>query len=153
MIKILSTIFISIWCAFVALGVDNFYTQSGTGKKNDLDKSQSKQQIWEMATTKHINVPIVRKTTIIGYLSVQFSFQAPKREKNDTSPLPNPYLIDEAFRVLYGESAKIGMEMEKYKVKHLTELILDGVQKRIGKSAIKDLLLKEFNFIAAGSVR
>jgi hypothetical protein len=60
---------------------------------------------------------------------------------------PEGYVMDEAFRIIYGENKVDFTDMQKSDLAQLTSRITTNVNKRLGSELIKETLVKNFAFI------
>lgn len=59
---------------------------------------------------------------------------------------PEVFILDEAFHILFSQDIDFN-HLEKYQISALKERIKERVNQRLGGDFIKDILIKEFNYI------
>jgi hypothetical protein len=102
----------------------------------------------EYKKTRPINVPIIAKGTVAGYVVAQFGYTLFPEPASELSVPPEVFLLDEAFQTLYSDDKLDFRHLEKYDVASLTKTLVQKVNHRLNKNVIRDVLVEELNFVA-----
>ncbi len=102
----------------------------------------------EYKKTRPLNVPIIAKGTVAGYVVAQFGYTLSAENAKDIAVPPEVFLLDEAFQTIYSDERLDFRHLEKYDVARLTKSLVAKVNKRMGKEVLKDVLVEELNFVA-----
>jgi hypothetical protein len=102
----------------------------------------------EYKKTRPLNVPIIAKGSVAGYVVAQFGYTLVPANAAELSVPPEAFLLDEAFQALYSDDKLDFRHLEKYDVGGLTKKLVQGVNHRLSKDVIKDVLVEELNFVA-----
>lgn len=107
----------------------------------------------ESVKTSSINVPIVSAGAVQGYVLTQFTFTMKSDVLKRMSVKPDVYLLDAAFRTIYGSDAASMRGARKQDLQALTAAIKSRVNERFGNDFVEDVLIEKFNFIPKDEVR
>ncbi|MFE1602424.1 hypothetical protein [Methylobacterium sp. ID0610] len=100
-----------------------------------------------------INVPIIAEGALQGYVVTTMVFTADAKLLHTLAVPPSSFVIDEAFRQIYGDASLDFRRVAKYNInKRLTE-IRNKVNERLGAEVVKDVLVEDFNFVPRKDVR
>jgi hypothetical protein len=102
----------------------------------------------EYKKTRPLNVPIIAKGSVAGYVVAQFGYTVVADNAEKLSVPPEAFLLDEAFQTLYSDSKLDFHHLEKYDVTGLTKTLVEKVNRRLNKDVLKDVLVEELNFVA-----
>lgn len=142
------TLIVGIWaCAATFGGVYGGVLWRSRANETPAPAHQEK---LENRKIKPITVPIISNGAVKGYVSAEFSILGVKTDAHgDHAPSldPESYIMDEAFRQIYAENKIDFTEMQKTDLAVLTGRITANVNKRLGKEAVKETLVKSFAFI------
>ncbi|QGM97997.1 hypothetical protein [Methylocystis parvus] len=101
----------------------------------------------QITTIKPITVPLIANGALKGYVTVAFSIVSEKEDPHDVGIEPSSFVMDEAFRLIYGESKVDYARAEKTDLAALTRQLTLNVNQRLGRSVIKETLIRSFAFI------
>lgn len=99
-----------------------------------------------------INVPILENGALQGYVVAQLVFTADSDDLHGMAVPPHPFIIDEAFRLLYADEGLNFRRLERYDLDRLKTNVRETVNARLGKDLIQDILVEEFNYFAKDDV-
>jgi hypothetical protein len=102
----------------------------------------------EYKKTRPLNVPIISKGAVAGYVVAQFGYTLVPENAEQLSVPPEAFLLDEAFQALYADDKLDFRHLEKYDVGGLTKKLVQAVNHRLSKDVIRDVLVEELNFVA-----
>ena len=132
--------------------VQMFIGQQGPAKASEEDAGLDEHgKPQELQKTRVMNVPVIKDGKIQGYVIAQFSYRLGK--KDDQKMPPEPFLMDEAFSALYADDKLDFRHLETYDLKALTQRIKMKVNERIGASAIREVLVQDFTYIAREDIQ
>ncbi|WP_082837219.1 hypothetical protein [Labrenzia sp. OB1] len=97
-------------------------------------------------TVKPVNVPILFEGALQGYVVAKLVFTADAEVLRRLPVPPHPFLVDEAFRVLYSDSRLDFRNLERYDLDAFTEDLKQKTNARLGSSVIRDVLVEELNY-------
>lgn len=101
--------------------------------------------------TKTLNVPMIARGAVQGYVVVQFGYT--ETDKGATLPVPpDAFLLDEAFRIIYADPKLDFRHLEKYDVAGLTKELVKRVNRRLNDDVVKEVLVEEINFVASKDI-
>ena len=107
----------------------------------------------ELRKLKTITVPIIAKGAVQGYVVAQLSYLADGERLKTLDVSPDPFVLDEAFRLLYSDEKLDFQNLDRFDLITFTGSIKKGVASRIKSDVVEDVLVQEFNFIGAEDVR
>ena len=107
----------------------------------------------ESVKTRMISVPIVAEGGIHGYVMAQFIFTVDAKLMNRMSVKPDVFLLDEAFKAIYGTQNVDFRSVKKQDLPGLSKQIADSVNKRLGLALIDDVLIQELSYVSKDNVR
>jgi hypothetical protein len=100
-----------------------------------------------------INVPMIAEGVIQGYVIAQFVYTADARTLKQLSVPPDPFIVDEAFRVIYSDDRLDFRHLERYDLAALTAHIAEVVNARFKAELVEDVLVEQFTYISSDEVR
>ncbi|KRE15748.1 hypothetical protein ASE63_16015 [Bosea sp. Root381] len=107
----------------------------------------------EYEETALIHVPIIADGQVQGYVAAQFVFTADARTLRQMSVKPHPYVRDEALRAIYSNTKVDFSRLERVDIDALVQTVKAGVNARLGGDLVKDVLVKEFNYVRKDQLR
>ncbi len=148
--KILLT---GLWVVLVALGAAYgmalyLPSTSETGKAAAAAPAPLQTQ-----KTRVINVPVVTGGALHGFVSAQFVYTQDGNLAKTLQIQPDVYLLDEAFRAIYSDTAFDPDHVERYDLKKLTAGLVKSTNDRLGVPIVKDVLIENFSYIDKDSNR
>lgn len=107
----------------------------------------------EYEETSLIHVPIIADGQVQGYVAAQFVFTADARTLRQMSVKPHPFVQDEALRAIYSNTKVDFARLERVDIDALVSTVKAGVNARLGGDLVKDVLVKEFNYVRKDQLR
>ncbi|MFN4125313.1 hypothetical protein [Pannonibacter indicus] len=145
-------LFAGLWVCLTTLGASYaavyWMTQDGKGAARDerlmvgIDYEQ----------LRAINVPIIENGALQGYVVVQLVFTADGDALRKSPVKPQPFIIDEAFRLLYTDEKLNFRRLERYDIEGLKSRVRDAVNTRLGNKLVQEILVEEFNYFTKSDV-
>lgn len=108
---------------------------------------------YETRKVGSLNVPILRQGKLHGYIVIQLAYALDRSTDDIDHNTVSSLLQDEAFRTLYSDLQIDWRTLEKYDLNSLTKKLLSRVKDRVPSEAIQDILVHEFSFVPASSLR
>jgi hypothetical protein len=99
-----------------------------------------------------INVPMIANGSVQGYVVAQFSYTSKTKDTAHATAPIEAFLLDEAFKTLYGDDKLDFRHLEKYDIAGLTKNLIERVNARLNSPMLEDVLLEEFNYISKEEV-
>jgi hypothetical protein len=144
-------LFAGLWVCLVTLGSSYaavyWMTQDGQGGAKDSHVAGI-----DYEEVRTINVPIIEAGALQGYVVAQLVFTADGEALHNSPVKPHPFVVDEAFRLLYTDEALNFHKLERYDLDALKAHVRDAVNKRLGTDLVQDILVEEFNYFAKDDV-
>ena len=100
-----------------------------------------------------INIPMVTEGKVQGYVIAVLVFTADARLMHTLPVPPNAFVVDEAFRQIYGDATIDFRKLARYDINGRLAQIKARVNERLGSDVVKDVLVDELNFVAKREVR
>ncbi|KAB2943255.1 MAG: hypothetical protein K8F92_12135 [Hyphomicrobium sp.] len=103
--------------------------------------------------TDIISVPVAADGAVQGYVLAQFTFTIKSDDLRRMSVKPDVFLMDAAFRAIYGGDAATLRGSKKQDLQALTASIKSRINERFGEELVEDVLIAKFNFVPKNEVR
>lgn len=143
MVKILA---LALWVsAITALASNAASHWQGSGPA--ASGADANAAVYEYRKTRIINVPIIAEGTLLGYVIVQFLYGVNVKALEKLSVSPEAYILDDAFRTLYGDPRLDFRHLEKYDMNGLTARLKTMVNAKMGEGLIQDVLIQDFSYM------
>ncbi|MDR6869125.1 hypothetical protein J2Y55_000118 [Bosea sp. BE125] len=107
----------------------------------------------EYEETSLIHVPILAGGEVKGYVAAQFVFTADAHTLRQMTVKPHPFVRDEALRAIYSNTQIDFSRLERVDIDALLKSVKTNVNSRLGGELIKDVLVKEFNYVRREQLR
>ena len=107
----------------------------------------------EYEETAILHVPILAGGEVKGYVAAQFVFTADAHTLRQMTVKPHAYVRDEALRAIYSNSTIDFSRLERLDLEALVKSVRTTVNARLGGELIKDVLIKEFNYVRKEQLR
>lgn len=103
--------------------------------------------------TKPINVPIIGGGTIQGYMVAQFVLTVDEIALGKMQINPETYVLDEAFKTIYSGEQVNFQNMKKQDLPLLAKRLGDNVNRRLGATVVRDVLIDQLSYIPKKDIR
>ena len=107
----------------------------------------------EYEETALIHVPIIANGEVQGYVAAQFVFTADAHTMRQMTVKPHAYVRDEALRAIYSNAKVDFARLERVDIDALLKTVKTNVNARLGGDLVKDVLVKEFNYVRKDQLR
>lgn len=142
-----------VWVCLVTLGAAYFAFQWQVNAK-PVDPSQKHFNAnKEAVKTRMISVPMIRDGALQGYVMAQLTFTIDSKLNKEMPIKASEYLLDEAFKVIYGESDLDFRNFKKQDLVGISKQIADNANKRFGNPIVDDVLIQELNYLPKEQAR
>jgi hypothetical protein len=146
-------IFVGLWVCLVTLGSTYAAISWHTKPAQQQAEQQKHFGSLESVRTRMISVPVVGEGGIHGYVMAQFIFTVDSKAMSRMSVKPDVFLLDEAFKAIYGAQNVDFRTFQKSDLPGLSKQIAESVNKRLGMPLVDDVLIQELNYISKDNVR
>ncbi|WP_298423418.1 hypothetical protein [Rhodoblastus sp.] len=103
--------------------------------------------VYEYRKTRVINVPIIADGALLGYVIMQFLYAIDARAAEKLNVNPEAFILDYAFRAVYGDPGLDFRHLEKYDIGALTGQIRSVANEKLGAGLIKEVLVQDFAYM------
>lgn len=103
--------------------------------------------------TSPVHVPILANGEVQGYVAAQLVFTIDARTLRLMSVKPHAFIQDETLRTIYSDTKVDFARLERVDIDALLQGVKTRVNARLGSDLVKDLLVKEFNYIRKDQLR
>lgn len=149
MIKLVAT---GVWICLVTVAASYaaIFWHSPTTPEAEADKFFGGLQ---SVKTNPISVPVISQGAVQGYVLAQFTFTMKANLLRTMSVKPDVYLLDAAFRAIYGGDAAQLRGAKKQDLEALTNSIKTQVNERFGQPFVDEVLIEKYTFLSKDEVR
>lgn len=102
--------------------------------------------------TRPITVPMVAGGQVNGYVIAQFGYAASEEGLKKLPVAPEPFILDEGFRLIYEDERRDFHNFRKADLTSLTKELRERIGKRLKSDAIEDIVIEDFNYVARQDV-
>lgn len=148
MLKLLAT---GIWIAAVTAG-SSYAAVYWMTELKPADGEVAMLEGLDYEKTRPINVPVIEDGRLQGYVVAQFVFTADAAALRSLPVPPHPFIVDEAFRLLYADRSLDFKHLERYDLESLKTHLKDTVNARLKGDYIQEVLVEEFNYFSKDDV-
>ncbi len=103
--------------------------------------------------TRPLSVPILADGAVTGYVVAQFVFTADARTLKQLTVTPHAFVVDEALRAIYANDKANFAKLQRVDLDAMLATIRTRVNARFGGDLVKDVLIKDFNYVRADQLR
>jgi hypothetical protein len=147
----LQALLIAICCICASLGSSYAVAWWSLGKP--AHEAEHKPPGLEQRKTRIINVPILADGKVQGYVVAQFMYAGEAKALKELPAPPDAFILDEAFRMIYGEEKLDFRKLTKLDLGKMTEDIRQRVAQRMKSDVVKEIMLQDFNYVSQDDVR
>ncbi|MDZ4792430.1 MAG: hypothetical protein SGJ17_14710 [Hyphomicrobiales bacterium] len=143
MIKLMAC---GIWVCTVALACA--YASAGLWPNGFL-KAEAEAQATKREVFKpgQIAVPIIADGVLKGHVIARFAFTVKSKEAQQLPVAIDGFLVDEAFRSVYGAKDVDFTHMKRQDLTALAKTIALNVNNRLGSPVVEDVLIQELTYM------
>ncbi len=102
---------------------------------------------FETRKSRELNVPIIRDGAVRGYVVVQLNYVVDLAAAKKLQVPPEPFVVDEAFQLLYGDEKIDFSHLDRVDIGKMTETLIQRINTRLRANVITDMGVVEFNFL------
>lgn len=140
-------IILGVWVCGVSLGSAYGVIQWQKHQTQEIQEATEEKRELVQLKTKMINIPLVHNGSVSGYVLTQFSFTADKEMVEKANIMPDLFVVDEAFKIIYSEEAIDFNNLKRANVAQLATKIKENVNKRLGVKLVHDIFVRELNYL------
>lgn len=141
-----------IWVCAITTATSYGFAYWKAGGFNFAPKQEYLEGI-EYEKTKVLNIPMIAGGSVQGYVVAQFVFTVDAKTLRQLSVPPETFVVDEAYRKIYGDEALDFRNLSRYDLAELTATIKDRVNQRIKADVVQEVLIEEFNYVSKDDLR
>jgi hypothetical protein len=139
-----------IWvCAVTSASV---YFASWNAGGASIASDEALLQGIDYVKTRQITVPRISEGKIQGYVIARFVFTVDAQTARELAVPPEIFVVDEAFRTIYGDDKLDFDRLEKVDLSGLTAQIVTNVNARLQPDLVKELLVEQFDYVSYDSM-
>ena len=149
MIKLLIT---GVWVCIVTVGASlgvSYWNESRAALPPPPDYAEG--LVYEK--TKVFNVPMIADGSVQGYIVAQLVFTADAKVLRQLPVPPESFVVDEAFRSIYGDPKLDFKKLARYDLTQFTQTVKERVNKRLQVDVLRDVLVQDFNYVSKDQIR
>jgi hypothetical protein len=149
MMKLLIT---GIWACLVTVGTSfgiSYWKETAAALPAKQDQPEG--LVYEKV--KVINVPMIADGSVQGYIVTQLVFTANAKVLRQLPVPPEPFVVDEAFRMIYGDQKLDFKNLGRYDLTLFAQTVRAQVNKRLQTDALQEVLVQDFNYVSKDQIR
>ncbi|MGM4921167.1 hypothetical protein [Tardiphaga sp. 813_E8_N1_3] len=149
MMKLLIT---GIWACLVTVGTSfgiSYWKETAAALPAKQDQPEG--LVYEKI--KVINVPMIADGSVQGYIVTQLVFTANAKVLRQLPVPPEPFVVDEAFRMIYGDQKLDFKNLGRYDLTQFAQAVRAQVNKRLQTDALQEVLVQDFNYVSKDQIR
>jgi hypothetical protein len=102
--------------------------------------------------TRQITVPRIAEGKIQGYVIARFVFTVDAQALRQLAVPPEVFVVDEAFRAIYGEDKLDFADLRKVDLSGLAAMIATKVNDRVQPELVKEVLVEQFDYVPYSTI-
>jgi hypothetical protein len=139
-----------IWvCAVTSASV---YFASWNAGSSSAPAEEAILQGIDYVKTRQITVPRIAEGKIQGYVVARFVFTVDAQALHQLAVPPEVFVVDEAFRAIYGDDKLNFDDLQKLELAELTDTITASVNERVQSDLVKETLVEQFDYVPYSSI-
>jgi hypothetical protein len=141
-----------IWACIVTVGASLaisswMESRAGTAPKQEYLEGL----VYEK--TRVMNVPMIAEGAVQGYIVAQLIYTADGKVLRQLPVPPEAFVVDEAFRGIYGDQKLDFKNLARYDLTLFTKTVKERVNKRMQSEVLQDVLVQDFNYVSKDQIR
>ncbi|WCR55285.1 hypothetical protein [Bartonella clarridgeiae] len=141
-----------LWVCLVALGALVFGLRMSAVDPNSSEETAPIPVEVGSNNTEIMSVPVLVDGDVQGYVIVQLTYVVDKTIEKEISIPVGVLINDIIFQYFWGSYSDV-RAIEKVKFQMIKKRIIDDVNQRFSKVVLKDLLVKQFNYLSVDKIR
>jgi hypothetical protein len=141
-----------IWACLVTVGTSfgiSYWKETAAALPAKQDQPEG--LVYEKV--KVINVPMIADGSVQGYIVTQLVFTANAKVLRQLPVPPEPFVVDEAFRMIYGDQKLDFKNLGRYDLTQFAQTVRAQVNKRLQTEALQEVLVQDFNYVSKDQIR
>jgi hypothetical protein len=103
--------------------------------------------------TRVIHVPMIAEGSVQGYVVARLVFTADANVLRQLPVPPEAFIVDEAFRNIYGDEKIDFKNLSRYDLAHFAQTVREHVNRRLQVDVLQDVLVQDFNYVSKDQIR
>jgi hypothetical protein len=103
--------------------------------------------------TRVIHVPMIAEGSVQGYVVARLVFTADANVLRQLPVPPEAFVVDEAFRNIYGDEKIDFKNLSRYDLAHFAQTVREHVNRRLQVDVLQDVLVQDFNYVSKDQIR
>ncbi len=137
---------IAIWASLVT-ALSSYGAATWIVAHQNAAKAEPEKEAIELKKTRVINVPIIAGGMLQGYVIAQFLYAVNAKQQHPDSLSPDAFILDSAFKILYGDDKLDFRHLEKYDINKMTQDLRAMVNDEMHADVVKEVLIQDFSFM------
>ena len=108
---------------------------------------------WKESHAQVINVPMIAEGSVQGYIVAQLVFTADAKTLRQLPVPPEPFVVDEAFRNIYGDEKLDFKNLSRFDLALFAQTVREHVNRRLQIDVLQDVLVQDFNYVSKDQLR
>ncbi len=139
-----------IWVCAVTSGAVYFASWNAGGAS--VASEEAYLQGIDYVKTRQITVPRISEGKIQGYVIARFVFTVDAQTARELAVPPEIFVVDEAFRAIYGDDKLDFDHLERVDLSGLTTRIVTNVNDRVQPDLVEEVLVEQFDYVPYASL-
>ncbi len=139
-----------VWVCAVTSAAVYFASWNAGGASAPTEESYL--QGIDYVKTRQITVPRISEGKIQGYVIARFVFTVDAQALRQLAVPPEVFVVDEAFRAIYGDDKLDFEDLQKLDLSGLTQMITDRVNERVQPDLVEETLVEQFDYVPYSSL-
>lgn len=148
-------VILSLWVGTVALGAERALLWREARQKAEAAALAAAVPVQSVETrkAKPLSAPIARGGRLRGYVVAQLSYVVDAQEAARFGRDVEPYVLDEGFATLYADASFDPDHLDTYDLARFKAALIERLATRLGARIVRDVLIQDFNYVAASDIR
>jgi hypothetical protein len=150
--QIVRLLMTGVWACIVTVGaglVISYWKESHAA----LTPKQEYAEGLVYEKTRVINVPMIAEGSVQGYVVARLVFTADAKVLRKLPVPPEAFIVDEAFRNIYGDEKIDFKNLSRYDLAHFAQTVREHVNTRLQVDVLQDVLVQDFNYVSKDQIR
>lgn len=119
----------------------------------DDERAAAPRDIVEIVRLEQASVPVIRRGAVVGYVLAQLSFAAAANDLKSDKQALTIYVTEAGFSTVFEEDGFDFASLRTVQIATLADRMLKRANDRIGRDAIKKVVIESLAFLDQGAVR
>ena len=148
------SLLLAVWAAAVALAAERGAGMVEARREAARIAAEKPAEVRvETRKAKPVSVPISRGGQMRGYVVMNIAYVVDVAAAAAFGRDIEPYLLEQAFAALYADASFDADRLDAYDLARFKATLGERLAQRLGAPVVRDLLIQEFNYVAAADLR